>query len=158
MPKVHHVRSARKDYPDRGIAKGQEYWWWKFFGESTVYSLIQPKRYQLTRSQYLINIYKWIDELPRFKDTESFLEVHDTMIAELISYSQELTQRLESMKPQLRNTAPSGKRLQIRIKLIESVVDTLVMMAQCEYEDYNGLYLAYRNVLKRLENDDITKS
>ena len=28
--KIHHIKKARKDYPDDGIKKGDEYFWWKW--------------------------------------------------------------------------------------------------------------------------------
>jgi len=55
MPRVTHVKSARKDNP--ACKKGESYYWWKFRYGSKHYSLTYPKASQLTQSEKLSAIY-----------------------------------------------------------------------------------------------------
>lgn len=49
MPRVHHVRKARKDNP---VAKaGQSYYWWKFMHQSRCYSATRPRHSQLCQGK-----------------------------------------------------------------------------------------------------------
>ena len=59
MPKVNHVKKARKDNP---VAKrGEPYYWWKFRYGGKHFSLTYPKQSQLTQSPYLTVIYECQD-------------------------------------------------------------------------------------------------
>lgn len=51
--KVHYVKSARKDYPAHGIAKGEPYYWWKFRYGGKHYSKTAPPPSRLTQSDFL---------------------------------------------------------------------------------------------------------
>jgi len=55
MPRVNHVKKARKDNPV--CKKGESYYWWKFRFGGKKYSLTYPKQSQLTQSPYLSVIY-----------------------------------------------------------------------------------------------------
>ena len=50
MPRVHHVKKARKAHPG-GIEKGDSYYWWEFRYGGTRYSKTYPRRSQLTQSK-----------------------------------------------------------------------------------------------------------
>jgi hypothetical protein len=66
MPRVHHVKKARKDNP---VAKrGESYYWWKFRYGGKHYSLTRPKASQLTQSPYLAIIYDASDEWGNVND------------------------------------------------------------------------------------------
>ena len=56
MPKVHHVKKARKD--NRAVKKGESYYWWKFAYSSKRYSKTYPKASQLTQSDKLSRYYE----------------------------------------------------------------------------------------------------
>ncbi len=50
MPRVTHVKKARKDNP---VCKaGESYYWWKFRYGGKRYSLTRPRPSQLTQSAY----------------------------------------------------------------------------------------------------------
>lgn len=55
MPRVTHVKKARKDNPV--CKKGGSYYWWKFRHGGKRYSLTPPTRSQLTTSGHLAAIY-----------------------------------------------------------------------------------------------------
>jgi hypothetical protein len=55
MPKVNHVKCARKDNPEHDIKAGESYYWWSMMqGSRGVkhYSKTYPKRSQLTNSDF----------------------------------------------------------------------------------------------------------
>jgi methyl-accepting chemotaxis protein len=56
MPKVHHVKKARKDNPV--VKKGESYYWWKFAYSPKRYSKIYPRASQLTQSDKLSRYYE----------------------------------------------------------------------------------------------------
>ncbi len=55
MPRVTHVKKARKDNPV--CKRGESYYWWKFRNGPKRYSLTPPTRSQLTTSGHLAAIY-----------------------------------------------------------------------------------------------------
>lgn len=61
MPKVHHVKSARK--ANTVAQLGEEYYWWKFRFGDKLYSKTYPKRSQLTQSDKLGRIYDVDDSI-----------------------------------------------------------------------------------------------
>lgn len=62
MPRVHHVTAA-KDYPEKGIAKGEKYYHWKFRHGPKVFSKTAPRRSQLTQSDKLSRCYAAEEDL-----------------------------------------------------------------------------------------------
>ena len=71
MPKVTHVKRARKDNP---VAKaGESYYWWKFRYGGKHFSLTYPKQSQLTQSPYLSVIYDCQDTWGELNDPQSIV-------------------------------------------------------------------------------------
>jgi hypothetical protein len=66
MPRVHHVKKARKDNPV--CKKGGSYYWWKFRHGGKHFSLTYPKQSQLTQSPYLSVIYDCQDAWGELQD------------------------------------------------------------------------------------------
>jgi hypothetical protein len=125
MPKIHHVKKARKDYPEAGIAKGDSYYWWEFMKGPKVKSKIYPQPWQLTQSPFLKEFYQlqnnhevfscdWtMDDLDELSDALDDLK---TKIDELIDWQQE---SLDNM-PESLQESPTGQLLQERIDELES--------------------------------------
>lgn len=71
MPKVTHVKSAKKDNPV--VKKGQPYYWWKFRYGGKQYSVEYPKKSQLTQSSFksaYFDLQDRIEELRKVKIEE----------------------------------------------------------------------------------------
>lgn len=64
MPRVHHVKKARKDNP--AVSKGQPYYHWQRYRSRKQYSATYPKRSQLTSSGKLATIYDAEDNVGNF--------------------------------------------------------------------------------------------
>jgi hypothetical protein len=128
MPKVTHVKHARKDYPDAGIKVGDEYYWWAFQFGPKVMSKTPPKRYQLTRSGFLSDLYQFQDEeLPGINaetmvDLESIVEDMKNKLEEWKSNAEE---SLENMPEHFRESCEAGQNLQERIDNLDSWIGDL---------------------------------
>jgi hypothetical protein len=77
MPKVTHVKRARKDYPNHGIKKGDSYYWWKFRYGRKYMSKTFPKASQLTRSEYLSRAYELHEEIQEYNGDRDLQEIAD---------------------------------------------------------------------------------
>lgn len=124
MPRVTHVKSARKANKDYGIKKGESYYWWKFrFGGKRV-SKTPPKRSQLTQSAFWGTVFDLQDSAalsPCFDDLEAEIS---NLTGELQSLHDECEQSLENIPEQLRE-ASAGSMLQERIECLEEVISEL---------------------------------
>ena len=57
MPRVHHVKRARKAVKSAGIKVGDSYYWWKFRYGGKHTSKTPPRQSQLTNSDKLSRAY-----------------------------------------------------------------------------------------------------
>ena len=124
MPRVTHVKKARKDVPGSDIKKGESYYWWKFrFGGKRV-SRTAPRRSQLTNSAHLGQLYDMEDAIGNYQlpvepddieilvsDVQMFIDDMKSQVEELRDQAQE---SLDNMPEQLQG-APTGELLQSRI-------------------------------------------
>lgn len=56
MARATFVKSARRDYPEHGIKKGESYYWWQFVYQGKRYSKTAPKPHQLINSPFLSTV------------------------------------------------------------------------------------------------------
>lgn len=126
MPRVHHVKKSRKEFP--GIPKGSEYWWWKFAFGPTVRSLKYPRSWQLTRSEFLSEYLRIGDEtvgsLSSWDDLES-------LVSELENLRDETQGKLDNM------TAESGSTVELleqRVSGLDEWIDHIDAVAG-DHED-----------------------
>jgi len=129
MPKVITVKSARKDYPESGIKKGDAYYKWKFNFGPEYKSKTYPRRSQLTRSDFLGQLYELQDGIEdRFKGMADEADIQnelDMLIDEIQTLSNEQQERLDGMPEHLQSTSSSGEILQERIDSLESWLSDL---------------------------------
>jgi len=156
MPRVTHVKSARKDNP---VCKaGEPYYWWKFRYGGKHYSLTYPKQSQLTQSAYLGNIYDLSDQLGginisgnEYEGDEVGLKLEEAksdakMQLEEVQGSiqeagEECQESLDNMPEQLQY-APTGELLQERIDACECVdqeIDSAVNEIDSVELDYSSV-------------------
>ena len=100
MPRVTHVKKARKNYKEQGIKKGESYYWWKFRFGSKHMSKTAPKRQQLTQSNFYISLYDLED---RIND----LIADDTLSSEVESIIEDIRQLAEEQEEN-KNNMPEG--------------------------------------------------
>ncbi len=144
MPRVHFVKAARKD--NSVVAKGESYYWWKFMRGGKYRSKNPPKRSQLTRSDYLIQIYELFDSLdgrfgevatPDFSDVTSaeeaqelvdgwpsdFEGVRDEVAEEIRAIGEDCQEKLDNMEAGGFSGGNSWEILEERVETCEAMAD-----------------------------------
>lgn len=123
MPRVHHVKKARKDHRD--IKKGESYYWWKFRYGGRRTSRIRPTRQQLTQSGFLQNVYDIEDSIGAITTDEDMADQIQQLVDDVQSLSDETQESLDAMPEQLQENSDSGMLLQERIESLEEMVSEL---------------------------------
>jgi hypothetical protein len=122
MPRVHHVKSARKDNP---IAKkGQSYYWWKFRFGGKRYSLTPPRRSQLTQSPWLGQLYDVQDIAASPPDFDSLDEWRGNLVDQLEELASMAEESRENMPEQLQDSE-NGELLQRRTDSAREASETI---------------------------------
>jgi gas vesicle protein len=119
MPRVTHVKKARKDNP---VCKaGESYYWWKFRYGGKHYSLTRPRPSQLTQSAYYSGIRGLMEQIEdtEVNDNDDFTSLRDEVSSELETIRDECQENLDNMPEQLQD-APTGELLQERIDACEN--------------------------------------
>jgi len=108
MPRVHHVKKARKDNPV--CKKGESYYWWKFRYGGKQYSLSYPKASQLTQSEYLGQFYSLQEQVEGLgrpdsrEDIEEFADQLESIASEFESLGEEQDEKKYNMPDQLQDS------------------------------------------------------
>lgn len=118
MPRVHHVKKARKDNP--AVKRGQPYYWWKFRYGGKRYSKTYPEPWQLTQSEYLQRAYQMEAQIPRLYTQDQV----DYLILEAEELRDETQQKLDNMPEQLQ-CGSTGELLQERVDSLEQFISLL---------------------------------
>ena len=122
MPKVHFVKTARKDNPGGNIKKGESYYWWQFRGLPKSYSKVQPKRSQLTNSPYLKWVYYQLDEFTLEGLTDDDIQSNIEQIKdELEELKDEMQDAIDRMPEQFQDTCLNYDR----VPVAEDCISTL---------------------------------
>lgn len=148
MPKVHHVK-ARKDYPEEGIEKGDDYYWWSFRFGPKVRSKTAPKRSQLTGSSFLSQLYDLEDGIEtRMRGVDaSDLEMEiGSLVDDLQTLADECQDSLDNMPEQFQE-AESGLLLQERIEGVEGWVSDLESIDT----DYDWDHMSPNDILEHAD-------
>lgn len=133
MPRVTHVKSARKDNPV--CKKGESYYWWKFRYGGKRYSLTRPRQSQLTQSAYFGTVYStqemiedWTGEAD---DWEGLVDEVRDAVTELRDETQD---SLDNMPEQLQYS-PTGELLQERVDALDSVESELDCIDEFDFDE-----------------------
>lgn len=95
MPRVHHVKKARKDNP--AVKKGEAYFWWKFAYAPKRYSKTHPRASQLTQS----------DKLARYYEAQETIEDLDALgdIADIVEVLEEVAENVQEIANEYQESA-----------------------------------------------------
>jgi gas vesicle protein len=126
MARVHTVNKARKDVKGTDIKKGDSYYWWKFRFGGKQCSKTYPKRWQLTQSDFLSELYQIEDEISEYtcESVDELKEFLEEKIQRIEEMRDECQEKIDNMPEQLQ-TSGSGETLQERIDNLESWIDEL---------------------------------
>lgn len=133
MPRVHHVKKARKD--NEVCKKGEEYFWWKNKTSATTSVVRKSKTYprpsQLTLNPYYSEVYSIQEEIedqgevvdqPAAENMVSALEAAKDRLEEL---QQEQDEKFSTMEESFPNGCPSMEILEQRRDALEMLVDEI---------------------------------
>jgi hypothetical protein len=141
MPRVHHVKKARKADRGNGIKKGESYYWWKFRYGGKCKSKTYPRPQQLTQSGFLMAVYD-IDDMKNQltpSDTASGIEEALTAIKDAVeTLKEECEGSFDNIPEQLQDTGSAGILLTERIDALDSYyndLDCIDVDEECKDED-----------------------
>jgi hypothetical protein len=134
MPRVHHVKKARKDNPV--CKKGESYYWWKFRYGGKRYSLTRPRPSQLTQSAYFGGLRALCEQIEdtEVNDNDDFTSLRDDVASELNVLGNEAQESLDNMPEQLQY-APTGELLQERIDACENASSEVESIDEFDEEE-----------------------
>lgn len=131
MPRLHFVKKARKPIKDAGIKKGDSYYWWKFrFGGKRV-SKTQPRRSQLTQSDFLSSMYDFEDNfyesIKGVEDAEDESVVDDfrSIADEVRAFGDEQADKASNMESAFPSGNPTIDLLNERQEACESIASEI---------------------------------
>jgi len=146
MTKVNFVKSARKDYPDAGIAKGDSYYWWSFrFGGRRV-SKTPPKPSQLTQSEFLSTMYSAQEQVEVM--SASTVPELEEIVGDLRSLAEDIRSLGDNQADKLSNMpdnlqqAETGQLLESRVGACETIgqdLDEAADLVEEAVEEINTL-------------------
>ena len=126
MPRVTHVKSARKDYPDAGIAKGDSYYWWKFRYGGKRMSKTRPRASQLTQSEHYQLVYSTEEQIADTEhEKDSMVSALDDAYSEIENWKDELEDRLSNVENAFPNGSPVIDTLQTRVDAMETLMEEI---------------------------------
>ena len=119
MPKVTHVKKARKDNP--AVKAGEQYWWWKTrltIGKRYIsqkhYSATRPKLSQLISSPFFSSLQaaKEIVEDSDPQSLEDLQDIRDEYVGELENARDEAQESLDQLPEQFQETHMLNERVE----------------------------------------------
>lgn len=134
MPRVTHVKAARKDNPV--CKKGESYYWWKFRYGGKRYSLTRPRPSQLTQSSYFSQLRGLVEQIEdtAIADNDDFTSLRDEVASELQTIGSEAQESLDNM-PESLQYSPTGELLQERVDACENASSEVESVEEFDEEE-----------------------
>ncbi len=125
MPRVTHVKKARKDNPV--CKKGESYYWWQFAFSPKSFSLTRPRDSQLTRSAYYSTLYAIQEQIEdtTVENADELQSVADDAQSALAELRDETEEKLSNMTEHGLENTPTGEMIQERVDALESALQEL---------------------------------
>lgn len=124
MARATFVKAAAKDYPAQGIKKGESYWWWKFRYGSRQISKTEPRRSQLTQSEFYGQVYDIEDEIGALSADDGLQSAVEDIASRLREIGEQCTEKRDNMPEGLQDSE-TGTLLEERASAMESAADEL---------------------------------
>lgn len=130
MPRI-HTRVARKDYPEKGIKKGDTYYSWQLYKGPLMRSKEYPRRSELTGSSFLAQAYDLIDvnlaSVTTIDDINSLAEEVRTLGDEAQASYENIPEQLQS--------SDTGTLLERRYEMCQEFLQVLEDVGSRDYEE-----------------------
>lgn len=137
MPRV-HSQTARKDYPEIGVKKGEVYYKWTFknrHGRGTeVKSKTYPKPSQLTRSEFLSQAYALQERIEALEANDTLPSEVEDIVSDLRSLADEQDEKFNNM-PEGLQQGDTGQMLEQRRDSTNEFADELEGLSLDEFEE-----------------------
>lgn len=125
MPKLNYVKKARKDNP---VAKaGESYYWWQFAFSPIQYSKDKPKRWQLTKSEFLQTVWQMEDGLGPTMDIGEL----ENLISDIENLRDELQEKLDNMPETLQDSSILNERIE--------ALDDFISELESIFSEFDGI-------------------
>lgn len=125
MPKVHQQK-ANKDYPDKGIKKGEVYYSWTFRRGGKRVSKTYPKASQLTQSEFWQAVYRLQEDYDKQPaDLDGIKNAIDDIKERLEETRDEQEEKRQNMEEKFPNGCPVMETLQERYDALDEAINTL---------------------------------
>jgi hypothetical protein len=140
MARATFVKSARKDYPDHGIKKGESYYWWKFRtggrGGPKRFSKTLPRASQLTQSDFYSQLYRIQEDIEDWTTNppEDLAAEVSNVCDELRSLGQEQQDKYDNM-PEGLQQGDTGQLLEGRNQACEDYASEIEAVDLPEKDD-----------------------
>lgn len=123
MTKLNFVKSAAKDYPQAGIAKGESYYWWQHYRMPRRMSKTRPKPSQIASSEYERELLGIVEELEGWEGGwyEGDRDELVSQLEQLRDYEQE---KFDNM-PEGFQQGDTGVMLEERVSNLDQWIDEL---------------------------------
>jgi hypothetical protein len=137
MPRVHHVKKARKDNPV--AKKGEPYYWWKFRYGTKHYSKTPPRASQLTQSKWSgvcgaeEDLADTVKNCNRLEDKDGLVNALDDTISEVQGVADEYQESADNIESAF-DYSPTAELCQERADQCEQIISDLEA-AKGEIED-----------------------
>ena len=137
MPRVHHVKKARKDNP--AVKAGEPYYWWAFRYGGKHFSATYPKASQLTQSPYLSTIHSLIETVDEttFDSSADFISLREDVVSQLEELWSETEHSLSNMPYHLQEDSILSERIHA-MDYAQSEIINLDETSLTELEDEEG--------------------
>jgi len=134
MPRVTHVKAARKD--NSVCKKGESYYWWKFRFGGKRYSLTRPRPSQLTQSAYYGTVRSLVEQIEDSnpEDNDEFVGLRDEILGGIEELGNDCQDGLSNM-PESLQYSPTGELLQERIDACENAQSEIECIEEFDEEE-----------------------
>ena len=125
MPRVHHVKKARKDNP--AVKKGEPYYWWKFAYSPKRFSKTRPRASQLTQSDKLSRYYEaqeTIDDLDAQGDITEIIETLQEVAEEVRQIGEEYQESADNIRDYFEESSTADE-CEEKVGYCESTADSI---------------------------------
>jgi hypothetical protein len=130
MPRVHFVKSARKDNP--AVKKGESYFWWRNYKSPKRYSATRPRESQITGSEYFSQLYAIsegvedaLGDFAESQDPQAIYDALDEARSEVETLGEECREKRDNMEENFPNGCPVMEMLEERAEGCEQLAQEI---------------------------------
>lgn len=133
MAKLNFVKSAAKDYPEKGIKKGDSYYWWQHYRQPRQMSKQAPNPSQYASSEYERTLLSLVEQLEQEDETTWGEDDRDSVVLELEQLRDSEQEKFDNM-PEGFQQGDTGQQIEERITVLD---DWIGELQNIDFEEEN---------------------